>query len=74
MHRFNQGPNEPEKSIVTSTGPYIVAFNVRRLLQGRVDYTIKRYGADVVADNFRFGNDRDIVRSRWPECVVRPFR
>jgi len=40
--RFNTGPNETEKTIITSTGCYVVTWNLRRLKQGRVDdYQIK---------------------------------
>lgn len=40
--RFNTGLNEAEKTIVTSTGKYIIIWNFRRLKQGRTDdYQIK---------------------------------
>lgn len=40
--RFNTGLNEAEKTIVTSTGKYIITWNFRRLKQGRLDdYQIK---------------------------------
>ncbi|KAJ1973463.1 Vacuolar import and degradation protein 27 [Dimargaris xerosporica] len=59
---FNTGPGDREKKIVTSTGPYVISWNFRRVLQGhRYDYQIKKYADRVVADNFRFGQDRAIV-------------
>ncbi|KAJ1978042.1 Vacuolar import and degradation protein 27 [Dimargaris verticillata] len=59
---FNTGPGDREKKIVTSTGPYVISWNFRRVLQGhRYDYQIKKYADQVVADNFRFGQDRAIV-------------
>jgi len=34
--------NETEKTIITSTGNYVVTWNLRRLKQGRIDdYQIK---------------------------------
>jgi hypothetical protein len=59
--RFSTGSSE-ERSIITSTGPYVITWNLRRVKQGKLfDYQIKKYQDDVVADNFRFGQDRNIV-------------
>ncbi|RKP23246.1 VID27 cytoplasmic protein-domain-containing protein, partial [Syncephalis pseudoplumigaleata] len=60
--RFNTGINEHEKTIVTSTGPYVITWNFRRVKQGKLyDYQIKQYQEDVVADNFKYGQDRNII-------------
>ncbi|WVQ82121.1 hypothetical protein IAT38_004249 [Cryptococcus sp. DSM 104549] len=60
--RFNTGINETEKTIVTSTGKYVIIWNFRRLKQGRYDdYQIKQYDSRVVADNFKFGADKNII-------------
>lgn len=60
--RFNTGVGDMEKTIVTSTGPFVVAFNFRSVKAGKLrEYKIKRYDDVVVADNFRFGDDREIV-------------
>ncbi|KAJ2636772.1 Vacuolar import and degradation protein 27 [Coemansia sp. RSA 1286] len=63
--KFNQSPSgkASERTIVTSTGPFVVTWNLRRALgTGRGDaYHIKQYSQHVVADNFRFGHDRSIV-------------
>ncbi|RIB17130.1 VID27 cytoplasmic protein [Gigaspora rosea] len=60
--RFNTGLDEREKTIVTSTGPFVITWNFRRVKQGKLDeYQIKRYTDDIVADNFKFGQDRSIV-------------
>ncbi|KAJ2780674.1 Vacuolar import and degradation protein 27 [Coemansia javaensis] len=63
--KFNQAPDGSgsENTIVTSTGPFVVTWNLRRVLgTGRGDaYHIKQYADTVVADNFRFGQDRSIV-------------
>lgn len=59
--RFNTGIGE-EKTIVTSTGPYVITWNFRRIKLGNThDYSIKQYSEDVVADNFKFGADRQII-------------
>jgi hypothetical protein len=62
--RFNAAlDGSPERTIVTSTGPFIVAWNFRQVKQGNVgNYTLRRFGDEVVADNFKFGGDREIVR------------
>ncbi|KAG0378336.1 hypothetical protein BGX24_004113 [Mortierella sp. AD032] len=59
--RFNTGVNEEEKTIVTSTGPYVITWNFRRVKNGHYEYQIKQYADNVVADNFKFGQDRSIV-------------
>ncbi|KAJ3020130.1 UNVERIFIED_CONTAM: hypothetical protein HDU68_010331 [Siphonaria sp. JEL0065] len=57
----NSGEFE-ETSIVTSTGSFVVTWNFRRVKQGKLnDYTIKQYGTEIVADNFKFGEDKNIL-------------
>src|SRR5690242_4364197 len=59
--RFNTGEMS-ERSIVTSTGPYVITWNFRRVKAGHLyDYQIKKYDDTIVADNFKFGQDRTIV-------------
>ncbi|GAA5937065.1 Vid27p [Sporobolomyces koalae] len=61
--KFNAAlSGEPERTIVTSTGPFIVAWNFRQVRSGNIaNYTLRRFSEDVVADNFKFGGDRDII-------------
>lgn len=59
--RFSTGQSE-ERSIITSTGPYVITWNLRRVKAGHLyDYQIRKYEDTVVADNFRYGQDRSIV-------------
>jgi len=59
--RFNTGPDK-ETSIVTSTGPFVVTWNFRKVKQNHLnEYQIKEYKEVVVADQFRYGNDKAIV-------------
>jgi VID27 C-terminal WD40-like domain len=47
---------------VTSTGQYVVAWDFGKLKKGQMDkYEIKKYEDLVVQDNFRFGDDKQIV-------------
>jgi hypothetical protein len=51
-----------ERAIITSTGPFVVTWNLRRIKLGHLyDYQLRRYDAPVVADNFSFGQDRSIL-------------
>ncbi|KUL84538.1 hypothetical protein ZTR_08747 [Talaromyces verruculosus] len=60
--RFNTGVDSEETSIITATGPFIITWNLKKVLAGRKDpYTIKRYGENVMADNFRFGSDKNVI-------------
>jgi hypothetical protein len=59
--KFNTGPNE-ETTIVTSTGPYVVSWSLKKIRLGKIyDYVIKKYDDVVVSDNFVYGNDNSIV-------------
>ncbi|KAG0149087.1 hypothetical protein CROQUDRAFT_654179 [Cronartium quercuum f. sp. fusiforme G11] len=58
---FNSGPDSVEKTVVTSIGPFIIAFNLRKLKMDQIEYTMKTYDEEVVAGQFRWNNDRDIV-------------
>ncbi|MCJ1291539.1 hypothetical protein MMC34_003084 [Xylographa carneopallida] len=60
--RFNTGVEDKETSIITATGPFIVTWNMKKVLAGRKDpYTIKRYAEEVMADNFKFGSDKNVI-------------
>jgi hypothetical protein len=60
--KFNTGPDSKETTIVTATGPFIVAWSLKKVLAGKPDpYTIKRYAEVVKADNFRFGSDKNVI-------------
>jgi len=61
--RFNIGEGQEENAIVTSTGQYIIAWDFAKVKKGQMDkYEIKKYEDFVVQDNFRFGDDKEIVR------------
>jgi len=48
---------------VTSTGQYVIAWDFAKVRKGQMDkYEIKKYEDLVVQDNFRFGDDKEIVR------------
>ena len=58
---FNTG-SSLERSIVTSTGPFIVVWNFRSVKLGRLNsYKIKRYQDNIVADDFTYNDDGRIV-------------
>ncbi|KAL8679613.1 MAG: hypothetical protein Q9186_004126 [Xanthomendoza sp. 1 TL-2023] len=60
--RFNTGVDDKETSIITATGPFIVTWNMKKVLAGRKDpYTIKRYEEEVKADDFKFGTDKNVI-------------
>lgn len=60
--RFNAGEGVSETSIITATGPFIVTWNMKKVLAGRKDpYSIKRYAEEVKADNFKYGSDKNVI-------------
>lgn len=60
--RFNAGEGMSETSIITATGPFIITWNMKKVLRGSKDpYTIKRYAEEVKADNFKYGSDKNVI-------------
>ncbi|CAL1700728.1 unnamed protein product [Somion occarium] len=60
--RFNMGEGQEENAIVTSTGQYVVAWDFAKVKKGQLDkYEIKKYEDHVVQDNFKFGDDKEII-------------
>lgn len=60
--KFNTGEKAEETSIITATGPYIIEWNLQKVLGGRkAPYLIKRYTDDVKADDFKFGTDKNVI-------------
>ncbi|KAM3072039.1 Vacuolar import and degradation protein 27 [Clarireedia jacksonii] len=60
--RFNTGEGISETSIISATGPFIVTWNMKKVLRGTKDpYTIKRYAEEVKADNFKYGSDKNVI-------------
>ncbi|KAI0007168.1 VID27 cytoplasmic protein [Xylariaceae sp. FL0662B] len=60
--RFNTSKSGEETSIITATGPYIVDWNLKKVLRGaKAPYIIKRYTEDVKADDFKFGSDENVI-------------
>lgn len=54
-----------ENAIVTSSGQYVIAWDLAKVKKGKYDqYEIKKYEDHVVQDNFKFGDDKEIVSER----------
>ncbi|KAF7798755.1 hypothetical protein EIP86_009980 [Pleurotus ostreatoroseus] len=60
--RFNTGEGKEEVAIVTSTGEFVIAWDFANVKDGYLDkYEMKKYKDNVVQDNFKFGDDKQIV-------------
>ncbi|CAK5262685.1 unnamed protein product [Mycena citricolor] len=60
--RFNQSETDSENTIVTSTGQFVIAWDFSKVKKGLLDkYEIKKYEDMVIQDNFRFGDDKEII-------------
>lgn len=60
--KFNTGEGTEETSIITATGPYIIEWNLKKVLKGaKAPYLIKRYAEDVKADDFKYGTDKNVI-------------
>ena len=52
---------------MTSSGRFVIAWDFAKVKAGKLDrYEIKQYDDTVVQDNFRFGNDKEIVSTHLP--------
>lgn len=63
---FNTGVESKETTIVTSTGPYIISWSLKKVLSNTSNkedqlYLIKRYNQSIIADNFKFGSNSDVI-------------
>jgi hypothetical protein len=60
--KFNTSLDSEETTIVTSTGPFVVTWSMKKVTKNQRDpYSIKRYSEEVKADNFRFNSDKGII-------------
>ncbi|KAL1731044.1 VID27 cytoplasmic protein-domain-containing protein [Schizophyllum commune] len=60
--KFNVGEGQEENAIVTSTGQFVVAWDFKKVKKGQLNnYEIKKFEDFVVQDNFRFGDDKEII-------------
>ncbi|KAJ3358332.1 hypothetical protein GGF32_000499 [Allomyces javanicus] len=58
---FNVSP-AGESSIITSVGRYVISWTLADVLAGRKSkYVIKSFADNVVADQFKFGGDKQVV-------------
>lgn len=61
---FNSLSSSKETSIVTSTGPYVILWSLTNIVKNwkrEPTYKILRYGQEVVADNFLFDSQNEMV-------------
>lgn len=60
--KFNTGVDAEETTVITSTGPFIITWDLKKVLRGIKDpYSIRRYAEEIKADNFRYGSDRNVI-------------
>ncbi|EMR08578.1 hypothetical protein PNEG_03054 [Pneumocystis murina B123] len=60
--KFNTGMGVEEKTIVTSSGPYVISWELSKVVKGETGkYKIRQYTDEVKADNFKFGTDQNVI-------------
>ncbi|EPY50504.1 Vid27 family protein [Schizosaccharomyces cryophilus OY26] len=60
--KFNTGIDAQETSIISSVGPYLISWNLDFVKRGKTDkYKIRRYQANIQAEDFRFGTDKNMI-------------
>ncbi|KAI3632005.1 hypothetical protein MIR68_009841 [Amoeboaphelidium protococcarum] len=69
--KFNTEPGSKEKSIVTSTGPYVITWNFRQVKNGKLNsYSINKYPGRVVADRFMHKSDKHVIVALEDDVTV----
>lgn len=61
---FNTGLTSKETTIVTSHGPYLISWSLKDILNKKkpnLSYTIQRYDQQIIADNFRFNSNSEVI-------------
>ena len=59
---FNTGRDSKETTIVTSLGKYVVTWSMGKVLLDKGNpYLVKRYTQNVIADNFKFGSNNEVI-------------
>lgn len=59
---FNTGLDQKETTIISSTDNYIITWSLLKVLKNDpVPYVVKRYKQDVVADNFKYGSNNQLI-------------
>ncbi|EMG45806.1 hypothetical protein G210_3987, partial [Candida maltosa Xu316] len=59
---FNTGVDSKETTIVTSSGKYVISWSMGKVLLNKPDpYVVKRYSQNVIADNFKFGSNNEVI-------------
>lgn len=59
--KFNYG-HGPETTMVTSTGPFIITWNFRKVKQNIIDqYQVKKYNQVIIADDFNLESDKSVI-------------
>lgn len=72
--KFNVGEGTEETSIITATGPYVIEWNLKKVLRGtKAPYMIKRYTDEVKADDFRYGTDKNVIYALPHEVNMLPM-
>lgn len=60
--KFNIGVDTKEQSIVTSSGPFLITWSLKKLFRNdKTPYLIKRYTDNVTAENFKYGTDKNVI-------------
>lgn len=60
--KFNNGDKANETSIVSSTGNWLVTWNLKRAQKGHVnDYKLKPLEDKIVSNEFRYNTDQNLL-------------
>lgn len=59
---FNTGVNHKETHIVTSSGKYLISWNIKKFLNGKEpNYLVKKYSDAIVGNKFKFDSDEIVI-------------
>ncbi|CAH6721722.1 vacuolar import and degradation protein 27 [[Candida] jaroonii] len=59
---FNTGLNHKETHIITSSGKYLISWNIKKFLNGKEpNYLVKKYSDAIVGNKFKFNSDEIVI-------------
>jgi len=67
---FDTGENIKEQYIISSTGPFVVTWNMKQVTQGKNVYTIKQLKEEVVSDQFVYNQQDKVVITTQDDILI----
>eukprot|EP00828_Plagiopyla_frontata_P041401 TRINITY_DN5888_c0_g1_i1.p4 TRINITY_DN5888_c0_g1~~TRINITY_DN5888_c0_g1_i1.p4 ORF type:complete len:169 (+),score=38.65 TRINITY_DN5888_c0_g1_i1:135-641(+) len=73
--RFDDSQNSKEQFIITSVENYLIIWNVKKVIQGKIyDYKIKKLDDKIVQSEYKFGNTENVLVETLNALQIQKFK